>query len=396
MSPASLRRAGWVVARLLTGNDEGGVAETLPPAHRLLCHHLASVPPEGRLAAYQTALPIIDNGGELEKLVIQTDPNGPMPEGEASVGTATLADVRRVVGSTTWPWPGWLASGALNGLASDPGVGKTILTTDLIRRLWYGLAWPDGRINPFPPETPALVVPGDHHFAQILKLADAYGLPDEAIYFNSAPDDPTGGLDLDDPETIDALDRRIGTVRPGLVVVDTVGATTGRNLCRAEEAREYFTPLLGTATRRDVPFLMLTHLNASGEALGRRINGLCRVVWKLTAPDPEGQPDRRRLVVAKSYDLKPPPLGVTITPSGCEFDDNPPEASQGGWRPGPAPAKQDECQSWLADRLADGHRKVVDLIDEAKQAGFSTGTLYRARDALGVIETPDKPKLWKL
>ena len=43
-------------------------------------------------------------------------------------------------------------------------------------------------------------------------------------------------------------------------------------------------------------FLLLTHLSKDAQqALGRRIVGTSRVVWKLTQPDPEGQLDRRKL-----------------------------------------------------------------------------------------------------
>ena len=100
--------------------------------------------------------------------------------------------------------------------------------------------------------------------------------------------------------------------------------TTGKNLCKPEDARDYFGPLMDMAHGTGVPFLMLTHLSRDGQALGRRINGACRLVWKMTHPDPEGQPDRRRVWVDKTYTEKPPPLGMTIAAAGCSFDFNPP------------------------------------------------------------------------
>src|SRR5206468_3520685 len=89
-----------------------------------------------------------------------------------------------------------------------------------------------------------------------------------------------------------------------------------------------FGPLMDLARRTGVPFLLLTHLSKDGQALGRRINGACRVVLKMTHPDPDGQPDRRRLWVDKTYSEKPPALGMTICAAGCRFDSNPPTAPE--------------------------------------------------------------------
>src|SRR4051794_31782310 len=100
--------------------------------------------------------------------------------------------------------------------------------------------------------------------------------------------------------------------------------TSSRNLCRSEEARAYFAPIMESAGKSGVPFLALTHLNANKEALGRRIVEKARVVIKMTAPDPEGQPNRRRLWVDKSAVIKPPPLGITMGDAGNDYDFAPP------------------------------------------------------------------------
>jgi hypothetical protein len=39
----------------------------------------------------------------------------------------------------------------------------------------------------------------------------------------TSTDEPTGGLDLDDPATVTALADYIQAAKPGLVVIDTVG-----------------------------------------------------------------------------------------------------------------------------------------------------------------------------
>jgi hypothetical protein len=292
---------------------------------------------------------------ELEKTLADIDPDAdPPPEADGTLGRcATLADVRRLVADTEWPWNGWLAAGVLNALAADPGTGKTLMAADLARRLWFGLPWPDGQANKLPERTPTLWVPGDRHFVQLIDLAGKYRLPDEAMLFNAPDADPTAGLDLDEPDELAALRAPIRAESPGLVIIDTVGMTTARNLCRPEDARAYFGPLMDLARDTAIPFLLLTHLSKDVQALGRRIVGACRLVWKMTQPDPEGQPDRRRVWVDKTYTVKPPPLGMTIADAECSFDFNPPTVPEPA-RPGRSPEKMDEARAFLSAELTAG------------------------------------------
>ena len=281
-----------------------------------------------------------------------------------------------------WAWPGWIAAAVLNALAAEPGTGKTILAMWLAWVLWTKSDFPDGQTNDLPAGTRTLWVPGDRHFSQLLDVAGKFGLPDEALLFNASPEEPTGGLDLDDEAETAALRSRIEAERPGLVIVDTVGMTTGLNLCRVEDSRQYFGPLLDMAHATATPFLLLTHLNKDGQALGRRISGTCRIVLKMTHPDPDGQPDRRRLWVEKSLAEKPPALGMTIATAGCSFDFNPPTApdpSKGG-RPSEERAK---AEAFIREALvAEDHRVGNDLCAEWVKTGGSKQTFWRAADGL--------------
>ncbi len=249
--------------------------------------------------------------------------------------------------------------------------------------LWFRRPWPDGQINPFPEKTKTLWIPGDHHFNQLLDLASAFGLADEAIQFNATPDNPTGGLDLDDPAERDALRERIRTEAPGLVIVDTVGMTTGRNLCRPEDARDYFGPLMATANETGTAFLLLTHLSKDAQALGRRIVGASRVVWKLTHPDPEGQPDRRRLWVDKSYAAKPPALGMTIAEAGCSFDSNPPSAPEPR-RPGRPSDERDKAKQLIREALTIQNDQIGNALCDRwiNELEGSPKTFWRAVDEM--------------
>jgi hypothetical protein len=312
--------------------------------------------------------------------------------------SASLADVRRLVGDRKWLWEGWIVEAHLTVLAAKPGVGKTRLALDLCRRMWAADAWPDGTLAARPPGTPSLWVAADRNHAEIAYAARDFGLPDDAVLFNAPPLDPFGGLNLDEAGDVADLARRIERARPGLLIIDTVNKATRRSLYRPEEAEAFFGPLLDVARDLRTPILALTHLSKAGEPLDRRIEGICRVLWSLTQPDPDGQGDRRRLWVSKSFAPYPPPLGITLGQEGNAYDGHPPvePGPDGGGRPD---AKTAAAMAWLRARLAAGPIAVARAIEEAEAAGLTKRTLYRAKDALGV-ETDEgfdgRRKLWRL
>lgn len=387
----------WVASRAMAGlaadSELAGVSEAMRP----LVTRLLANDPMRRQAVLDGFAAAQPDPMRLIRAIVDARPTDPPPEptDEAPPG-ATLSHVRRLVADRTWPWPGWIPGGALTALASDPGVGKTLLVMSIAQRLWHGRPWPDGQLPGFPAGSRTLWLPGDYHFSQLIEVADAYGLSTDSILLNGTADEPTGRLHLDDPDALAALEGRVVADRPALVVIDTVGMSTDRNLGRPEEARQYFEPLMKIAGQTRTSFLLLTHLSKEQQALGRRIVGASRVVWKLTQPDPEGQPDRRKLVVDKSYALKPPALGMTIAAEGCTFDANPPgePTNDAGDR---GPKRDQECVAWLSDRLDPNPVRLKDLRTEAGEAGFSPRAVYQARDALRLEEyVVDGRKWWKL
>ena len=394
-------RAAYEVSRLVAGLDLNCDAEALPETFKRFATMYQELPEDAREPAWQGFLAAREDRDEVIKMVADADPEGPPPEGDDSQERcATRADVRRIMADTKWPWPGWLATSVLNALAADPGTGKTVMAADLARRLWIGESWPDGQPNPFPKATRTLWVPGDRHYAQLSELLTNFGIPDEGMLLNARSGDPMSGLDLDDEAEREALERRIEAERPGLLIIDTVGMTTDRNLCRPEDARAYFGPLMDMAQRTGIPFLLLTHLSKDGNALGRRISGACRLVWKMTKPDPDGQQDRRKVWVDKTYTIQPPPLGMTIATAGCSFDFNPPttpEPDKGG-RPA---GKVNEAIDFLTKKLTEGNAKQVELIGAWEALGEAKGTLFNAfkamqKDGRLVIDDSAKPKVCHL
>jgi hypothetical protein len=144
------------------------------------------------------------------------------------------------------------------------------------------------------------------------------------------------------------------------------------------------------ALKNKATILNLAHLNNQGTAYGRRMEAHCRQVFKMTTPDPN-QPDRRKLQVVKSNSKPPAPLGVTMGDRGNDYDTNPPTPADEPGRSKVA-SKVKEAMDWLKERLRNGPEQVVKIREEAEDKGIRSGTLYRARDELEIVESTNTVK----
>jgi hypothetical protein len=361
---------------------------------------LDGLPPEDRQGAFDGFLCGRSDAVQLVKALADIDPDGPPPEAEATRRTAHLGDLAGANVSGRFIWPRWIVRGHFTLLTSEPKVGKTRLMLEIAKRIWLAQCWPDGQEPTFPAGTKTLWVPGDRQQDELRELARAYGLPPEAVLLNASPDEPYGGVSLDEPDNVDALRERVEAERPGLVFIDTVWRATRRKLSREDEVNALMDPIIAIAQDLDVAVTGLMHASRDGETLGRRLEGLARAVIKLSKPDPEGQPERRKFWVDRANFLEPPPLGVTIREAGCDFDSTPPAdavPSRGG-----RPAKASPAAvAFLTEKLSGGDRKGVDLVDEWVAKGGSKGTVFNARDAMAadgrlIVDDSVKPQVWHL
>jgi hypothetical protein len=238
------------------------------------------------------------------------------------------------------------------------------------------------------------MVMSDNHHDEMVDLARAFGI-DDCIYLNAEKDAPREGTTLETGDDLAKLGQRIEAVKPVFVIIDTIGNCTSLNLCKPEDAKTFFSGLQVLAAKHDVAVVAVTHLNATGGVLGRRALEKVRSALRLSQPDPTGQPDRRWLGVIKSNVKSPPPLGVTMTATGNEYDDDPPSApgDEPGQRGRPA-AKRDACTDWLRGQLAGGPVAVSELRTKAEIAGYTAPRLYDARASIGAAETKVGTRKW--
>lgn len=377
MTPST--RDLFVIARMLCGEVPGGALAAVTPALRGIADYLFALPLEARGTAWDAFLcaPGFDREA-VARALAEIDPLGELPGAPAARRFATVADVRRGPADVRWVWDGWLPRARIVGVGGFEGTGKTRFALDLHRRAYQGLRWPDGQDPTFPAGTRSIFLCSDSHHDEFAEILPAFGLPDESVVFPAPPDDPYGLTDLDNPETIAALDEAIAQVRPAFVFVDTLTSATSRDLCDQRSMKPLKAPLADLVQRHQVTIVLLLHLSREGQALGRRIKGITRTLIHLEAPN-ANEPSRLKLWVEKSYATKPPALGVTMRDGGNDYDFSPPcrpDSDKGG-RP---PEERGKAKVLILAALRRQNHQIGNHLEETFDG--SRQTFWRAVDEL--------------
>src|SRR5262249_16277684 len=141
--------------------------------------------------------------------------------------------------------------------------------------------------------------------------------------FPAPPHDAYAHTSLDSPETWKWLQDAVAGTRPAFVFIDTLTYATSLDLCEQRSVAKLKQPLVDLVQTYQCNVILLLHVSKEGQALGRRIRGITRTLLHLEAPD-ASKPERLRLWVEKSYNKRPPALGLSITSSGNQYDFEPP------------------------------------------------------------------------
>lgn len=293
---------------------------------------------------------------------------------------ATIDDLVKAGSEVRWLWPGWIQIGVLTALAAKGGTGKTRFVADLVRRMRHNLGWPDGAPINLPEHgAVALWVVSDNHHDEMVTLTRDFAITD-AVRINAPKSDPYAGVSLETDEDLIFLEARVKAVRPVVVVIDTVGNSTDKNMSRQEDAKAYYQPLQILARKCNCAVLCLTHLNAAGQFLGRRVQEKVRVAIRIDHFEEVG--DKRRLEVRKSNSMVPPALGLIMGGDGNDYDNEPPEAPEEfvGKAAGPKPPTEAErsAMEWLQGYLRDGPKRVSITRHASELVPMSSKTLYAA------------------
>ena len=308
-----------------------------------------------------------------------------------------------------WLWPGRIALGKVTLIAGDPGLGKSFLTLDLAARVSRGSPWPDDR-NTFAPLGSAVILSAEDDLADTIRpRLDAAEADVTRIIALQA-------VKLDDPDEdgesstlpfilerdLPALEATIKALEGcRLVVIDPITAYLGRaDSHKNADIRGLLAPLSEIAGRHKVAVVAVTHLNKSTgiKAVYRTTGSLAfvaaaRAVWAVTK-DREN-PSRRLFLPVKNN------LGNDQTGLAYELRDVGRGIPCVAWDPEPVSIEADEAleserdtektdreaaNEWLTTALADGPMDATDVLNEAKENGYTGKTVRRAAKDLRVVK----------
>jgi AAA domain len=319
----------------------------------------------------------------------------------AATGTPIVVSMDTVQATpVTWLWWPYIALGKLAMLDGDPGIGKSLLMTQLAANLSHGHPLPDQ-------EGRATFATGGPHVTVMLSTED--GLADTLKpRLDAAGADCskikvlTGWADADGHEhafsfqDMPMLERVLQEYDPRLVIIDPIQAYLGSgvDMHRANETRPLLEALRRLAEQYHCAIVCVRHPAKSsqgGKAMLRGLGSVDFIGAARTGLFVEQHPlDPTKALVAQSKS-NIGPLGRTLlfTKDQGQFEwcgrsRLSAEMLAGGGR-GPDPYAFLEAVCWLELRLQDGKPVASTLLrDEADEEGITFPTLRRAKKALGV------------
>lgn len=324
-----------------------------------------------------------------------------------------LSDVERE--EVKWLWAGRIPAGKITVLDGDPGLGKSVFTTDLAARVSTGRTFPDSA----PCELGGVVLMNaeDGLADTIRPRVDAVGGdPSRILALAEVPDeeDPTLSRTLSIPADLDIIESGIERVGAKLVIIDPLMAflTSATDSHKDQDIRRVLASLKFLAERTGVAIVLVRHLNKSsggnplyrgGGSIG--IIGAARM-GLMIAQDPE-IPERRILATTKQ--------NLSNTQSSIVFT-----VETAGPGPGEGTARIEyvgeselsasdllkphldeeagyalrEAQDFLKETLGTASIWSKTVINSAREAGISHRTLKRAKSELSIKSVKEADGSW--
>lgn len=341
------------------------------------------------------------------------------PQAAAESGT-TDPDLKRNVASCTclatvtprdvqWLWDGVISLGTVTMICGDPGGGKSTLTLDLAARVSTGNPMPDGTAGVL--GSALLMTAEDGLDTTVVPRLITAGADLNKIHSIdgriTTSDDGTKSIapiNADDVRTIEDAITRNGDAR--LLIVDPISAYLGAaDSHNNSDIRGLLRPLAELAQRHSVAVVLVSHLTkAPGVKAAYRATGslaftaLARAAW-MVCDDPDNPGDRlfvcvknnlgpsdtgwrfRRLVTGS---LEWEQAGIKMTAAEA-LEKSESKRADGEPERGPMPEKRQACETWLSEYLGGGPKVAAELQQAAQDAGYSDGTIRRAKRNIGVV-----------
>lgn len=308
---------------------------------------------------------------------------------------ATLAEIADSLEPVTWLWESWVPRGMLTLLGAFQGTGKSYAVMDMARITLHGPVWPDGSAVTHDPATAKVVYVDAEGIPQVNNArALDLGLDTRRMYLMMAGNGEM--MDFLQPKWRDRLLDLAWTVRPELIIIDSLSAITTKGTNSAEEVGGLLTWLNGVAREVNAGMVLLHHLRKpSGGQLSlpgvsihdfrgsTHIVALARSVIGLSVVQEPGKqfslngPRHMEVVKTNLAAEYPPKLEIRMqrSESGVRFEYGPVATTV---------VEEPSAEEWLVDYLeANGPTKFRELVEAAVADGFSKATIFRARKRLG-------------
>lgn len=335
---------------------------------------------------------------------------------QESITPGTITPTRRHAVTTmsevdaepiAWLWWPYLAVGKIAMLDGDPGIGKSLLMTQLAASLSRGYPLPDqqGKLTlPTGSPQPTLLLSTEDGLRDTLKprlvAADA---DCRKVHVLTGWFDPKDALHAFTLEHLDVLTDALREYQPRLVVIDPIQAYLGKmDMHRANETRPLLTALAGLAAHHRCAVVCLRHPSkpgqgASGKAIHRGLGSVDFIATARTGLFVEQHPvdpgkvllsqDKSNIGVYGRTQLFSKYEGQFLW---CGVTRLTVEMYAGNKR-GPDPMAFVEAFCWLEQRLEGGLAWAsADIEEEMLTDGYKKDTIRKAKKALGVVskQTP--------
>lgn len=298
----------------------------------------------------------------------------------------------------SWLWRGRIPFRKLTIVDGDPGLGKSVLTTEIAARISTGRSLLDS--GQCAPMGVVLLSAEDGLSDTIRPRLEAAGADLSRIVAISTLPGSSGERMPEIPRDIPHIEAAVGQVKAGLVVIDPLMAFLGSEVNSRvdQDVRRALAPLAKMAERTGAALLLVRHLNKmTGTNAVYRGGGSIGIIGAarsglLIARDPN-DPDKRVLASIKS-NLAAPPASLSFCLRSSNNDAVQIEwlgESQHGAEALLAAGISDDDKSevndataFLRELLTTGSCGAAEIERQAQQAGIPDRMLRRAKTLLGV------------
>jgi len=328
----------------------------------------------------------------------------------------SLKDIAENLPPIEWVWKSWIPRGLISVLGASQGSGKSFMAMDLAYRIVHNVGFPDG--SPIVRPGANVIYVDAEAVPQILKeRTDQYAMDQSRLYVMLA--DPGEMIDLGLPKYQDRLTEMAATLKPELIVIDSLSSVHSRGQNNVEDLRSLVMYLVRLAGWANCGLLLVHHIRKPPSGGGRMMNvdlGMedlsgsgfitqqARVVMGLHVVqtgaefDPNGP--RELKVLKNNLGAYPKALGFIferLFPDGArlKWDRNAPQEYH-------EPTKLDDCREWLEDLLKENPDglKVKDVVEIGSEQGFNRAMIFQARSELdahvqNTIGRKSKGNAWK-